>query len=318
MIRKNPIQPFIERFGVLIIDGGLATELEARGHDLSDELWSARLLKDDPDAIRQVHFDYLVAGADCVISASYQATVQGFVRTGLSEAEAEWLLQRSVELAREARDEFWSDEANREGRLRPLVAASVGPYGAFLADGSEYTGRYGLDEEELLSFHRRRWHLLSESGPDLLACETIPSAVEARALARLLAETPDMPVWFSFSCRDGEHISDGVPIVDCVEPLQRLPQVVAIGINCTAPRYISSLVRAVRSVTDKPVVVYPNSGEQYDATNKRWTGLSVPREFAEQSRAWREAGATLLGGCCRTGPHHVQQLRAQQLGQPHG
>jgi homocysteine S-methyltransferase len=306
---ENPIQPFIERYGLLILDGGLATELEARGYDLGDALWSARLLKDDPDAIRQVHYDYLAAGADCVISASYQATVQGFTRAGLSQAQAEQLLRRSVALAREARDQFWSEEANRAGRLRPLVAASVGPYGAFLADGSEYTGDYGLDVRELTSFHRRRWHILSESGPELLACETIPSAVEARALARLSAETPEMPAWFSFSCRDGAHINDGTPIIECVEPLERLPQVVAVGINCTAPRHIPSLVSAVRSVSTKPVIVYPNSGEQYDVVSKQWTGLSFPEAFAQQSREWRAAGASLLGGCCRTGPQHIRQLR---------
>lgn len=306
---RDPVRPFLERQGALVVDGGLATELEARGYDLSDELWSARLLRDDPEAIRQVHLDYLQAGADVIISASYQATVRGFMRRDMSEAEAEGLIRRSVALAREARDAFWEEGARRHGQLRPLVAASVGPYGAYLADGSEYMGDYGLDEEELVAFHRRRWHVLAESAPDLMACETIPSAVEARALSRLLRETPEMPAWFSFSCSDGRHLNDGTLFVDSVRRLDSLEQVVAIGVNCTAPRYIAELAAAARAVTEKPVIVYPNSGERYDAEAKVWRGESVPADFAQQSRSWNLAGAKLIGGCCRTGPQHIEEIR---------
>ena len=310
MLALDPIRPFFDAQAFLVVDGGLATELEARGFDLSDDLWSARLLRDAPEAILQVHRDYLEAGADCIISASYQATVPGFMTHGLSEAEAEALIERSVALARQARDAFWAVEGNRAGRLRPLVAASVGPYGAYLADGSEYTGDYDLDEAELVTFHRRRWHLLVAAGPDLLACETIPSFAEARALARLLPETPQMAAWFSFSCRDGQHVSDGTLLVDALSVLEPLPQVVAVGVNCTPPRFISELVRVARRVTAKPIVVYPNSGERYDVVNKRWQGLSVPERFGEQGEVWRAAGASLLGGCCRTRPGHIRQLRA--------
>lgn len=306
---RDPLRPFLERQGFLIVDGGLATELEARGYDLRDALWSARLLRDDPEAIRQVHLDYLRAGADVIISASYQATLPGFMRRGMSEMEAEALIRRSVALAREARDTFWAVEDNRRGRLRPLVAASVGPYGAYLADGSEYTGDYGLDEEQLLTFHRRRWHLLAESGPDVMACETIPSALEARALARLAPETPQMAAWFSFSCQDGRHLNDGSLFAESVRPLNDVEQVAAVGVNCTAPRYIPELAAAARAVTDKPIVVYPNSGEQYDVEERVWRGESAPADFAEQSRRWRTAGAALVGGCCRTGPRHIEAIR---------
>ena len=312
---EDPIRPFLERQGFLIVDGGLATELEARGYDLSDALWSARLLRDDPEAIRQVHADYLRAGADVVISASYQATAPGFVAWGVSEEEAEGLIRRSVALAREARDAFWAEEANRRGRLRPLVAASVGPYGAYLADGSEYTGNYDLDEEGLLAFHRRRWHLLAESGPDLMACETIPSAVEARALGRLLPETPEMAAWVSFSCRDGRHLSDGSRFVESVRRVDALEQAVAVGVNCTAPRYIPELAAAARMVTEKPVIVYPNSGETYDVEEKVWRGESAPADFAEACRFWRAAGAALVGGCCRTGPQHIEAMRKMMVEQ---
>ena len=304
----NPILPFLEKQGALILDGGLATELEALGCDLNDELWSARLLMDDPDLIMQVHAAYLAAGADCVISASYQASIPGFMARGMTETRAIELLRLSAQLAIEARDQFWAEEANRVGRIRPIVAASVGPYGAYLANGSEYTGDYDLDETELVEWHRRRWQLLAQSGVDLLACETIPSYHEARALHRLLRETPAASAWFSFSCRDGRHISDGTPLAQSASMLAEEAQVVAIGINCTPPRFIPSLIAEVRQVTDKPVVVYPNSGEEYDAVNGRWLGLSDADEFGTYSREWRKEGAALIGGCCRTRPAHIRQI----------
>lgn len=308
---KNPLTPFLEEQGYLIIDGGLATELEARGYDLNDALWSARLLADEPEAIRQVHLDYLRAGADVIITASYQATIPAFKARGMTEAEAIALIRRAVTLAREARDEFWAVAANREGRLRPLVAASVGPYGAYLADGSEYSGTYGLTEAELVAFHRQRWQILVESGPDLLACETIPSATEARALARLLPETPEMVAWFSFTGRNEREISDGTPFAKVVRELDPVAQVAAIGINCTPPRFVPGLVTEARAETEKPIVVYPNSGERYDAERKIWLGLSVPDKFAAQSVQWRAAGANLIGGCCRTGPAHIREVREE-------
>jgi homocysteine S-methyltransferase len=305
---SNPITPFIEEHGVLILDGGLATELEQHGEDLSDELWSARLLVENPDLIRRVHHDYYDAGADCCTSASYQATLAGFVQRGMTEDQAIALLRLAVYLVMEARDEFWSVPHNRAGRLRPLVAASIGPYGAFLADGSEYTGNYDLGEAGLVEFHQERWHILAGAGADILACETIPSYSEAKALLRLLDETPDTFAWFSFSCRDGEHINDGTPITRCASLLADSEQVAAIGINCTSPRFIPQLIRAVAGETDKPIIVYPNSGETYDPIRNRWLGESVPAEFGTYSREWRKLGAGLIGGCCRTTPAHIRQI----------
>ncbi len=303
------IKPFIARQGVFIVDGGLATELEWRGYDLADELWSARLLLDDPDAIRQVHADYLQQGADCVISASYQATLPGLVRRGLTEEAAADLLRLSVRLALAARDEFWATAANRTKRLRPLVAASIGPYGAYLADGSEYTGRYSLSAAELAEWHRPRWRILAASGADLLACETIPSWEETVALAELLRETPDMPAWVSFSARDGAHISDGTPLARCAALLDAIPNVVAVGVNCTPPRLMPALITAVQSATSKYVIVYPNSGERYDVTCKCWRGDTDPATYGSISREWRKMGAALIGGCCRTRPAHIRQIR---------
>ena len=226
---------------------------------------------------------------------------------GMPADEARRLIRLSVQLAAEARDAFWSAGPHAK-RLRPLVAASVGPYGAYLADGSEYTGAYDLDEEGLVAFHRERWVLLSGSGADLLACETIPSFAEARALATLLADTPGAWGWFSFSCRNGADISDGTPLADCAAYLAGRPGVAAIGINCTPPRFIPDLIRAVTAVTELPVIVYPNSGERYDAAGKRWLGESVPAEFGTFSREWRKLGAALIGGCCRTTPDHIRQI----------
>ena len=214
------LEPFLGEQGVLILDGGLATELETRGADLSDDLWSARLLLEDPASIRRLHFDYFEAGADVAISASYQASFEGFARRGLSRKQSVDLMQRSVHLAREARHQFLAatdlaEEANR--RLPPLVAASVGSYGAFLADGSEYTGEFGLSKKALIDWHRPRMEALLGAEPDLLACETVPCLEEGEALVELLAEYGETPAWISFSCRDDERVCRGEPISRCVE-----------------------------------------------------------------------------------------------------
>ena len=307
----NPIKPFVDRNGAFILDGGLATQLEARGEDLGDTLWSARLLLDDPALIGQVHADYLLAGADCIIAASYQATIPGFMSRGLSEIEAKELLGFAVALAVEERDKYWSALAKgeRARRIRPLVAASVGPYAAYRADGSEYTGKYDLGEADLVEFHRKRWFVLAESAADIMACETIPVFDEARALARLLTETPEWSAWFSFTCRDGQHIVDGTPIHECASFLSEFEQVAAIGVNCSPPHIIPSLIEELRKATDKLIVVYPNSGEVYDVQRHLWRGEAVPAEFGTFSREWRKLGAAAIGGCCRTTPAHVRQIR---------
>jgi homocysteine S-methyltransferase len=287
----------------LVLDGGLATRLEAYGRDLGGGLWSARLLAEEPEVVRRVHRDYFEAGADVAIAAGYQASVPAFTARGYGRAEAERLVVRSVELALAERDAFGSG----------LVAAGVGPYGAALADGSEYTGAYDLDEDGLYRWHRDRWRLLTGAGADLVACETIPSLAEARALARLIRETPGVRAWVSFSCRDGERVSDGTPMREAVAdlaPLHADGGLVAVGVNCTAPRFVPSLVRTV-AAAGVPAVAYPNSGETWDAAGRRWTGTSEPEEFGAAARVWHEAGAALVGGCCRTGPEHIRSIRAR-------
>jgi homocysteine S-methyltransferase len=316
----NPVSSILDRYPALVIDGALATELERRGCDLKDDLWSAKILLEQPEIIKQVHLDYFKAGADCAITASYQATVEGFQKWGLNETESIDLIQKSVRLAIEARDEFWSDPANHAGRPKPFVAASVGPYGAFLADGSEYRGNYGLSEKDLMEFHRPRMKALIEAGADpstrpvgqsgqcMLACETIPCLIEAQALAKLLREFPDVSAWISFSAREERHISEGQAFADCVKELEDHPQIAAIGINCTSPKYIPSLISKAKNVTEKPILVYPNSGETYNAEKNDWNGDAVVDSFGEHARQWYKAGARLIGGCCRTTPEDIRVI----------
>ena len=303
----NVIEERLAVQDVIVLDGAFATELEARGFSVNDALWSAKALFERPDLVREVHLDYLRAGADVVTSASYQATVEGFMKRGFSKEEAAALIQKSIQLAQEARDLYL---AEREGNGRvPFVAASVGPYGAYLADGSEYRGDYGIDEDALVAFHAERLALLAEEKPDLLACETLPCLVEARAIVRVLREKKiRIPAWFSFSCRDAAHISDGMEIAVCARWLDTVPEAAAIGLNCTAPQYVESLIGEIRRETTKPIVVYPNSGETYDASDKSWHGAA--EDFGTIARRWRTAGARLIGGCCRTTPREIADIAA--------
>lgn len=308
---RSPVAEMIDRLDtddLLLLDGALATELQQRGADISGPLWSARLLVDDPQAIRQLHWDYLKAGADCLITATYQATLPGLLEAGLNSQQAAEVWDCAVRMAVEARQLFVDDPLSKSDRPAPLIAASIGPYGAYRHDGSEYTGDYGLSLTELVDFHRERIHQLAASEADLLACETIPSLLEARALAEVLAEVPTTPVWLSFSCRDEQHICHGERIADCGQLLDEVPQVVGIGVNCTAPQFVEPLIENLRAQTEKPIVVYPNSGETWDKGRRCWTGTASCEDFVQAAQRWRAAGARLIGGCCRTGPEHIRAL----------
>lgn len=313
---SNPLTPFLERQGVALLDGGLATALEARGHDLADPLWSARVLLEEPSAVSDVHAAYLAAGADCITTATYQATFEGFERRGLARADAAETLRHGVELAIGARNAFWADSESREGRLRPLVAASVGPYGAFLADGSEYTGRYDLDVDGLEAFHAPRWALLASSDADLLACETIPSLEEARALLRLVERTPGRWAWLSFQCRDDAHLADGTPFEEAARLCMSCSGVAAVGVNCVSPEHVSPLLDRARRQGPTALAAYPNSGEEWDPVRKAWTGPASGTDPAALVAAWRDRGARLIGGCCRTGPDEIARMRRSLLGTP--
>ncbi len=294
-----------------MLDGGLATELENRDHVLDTPLWSAALLQAQPEAIRAVHLDFLKAGADCIVTASYQASIEGFCSLGMTRGEAEGLLRRAVDVALEARERFVNAPSIRTPeRRRPLIAASIGPYGAYLADGSEYRGHYPVGKHELRAFHEPRWKILVDCQPDLLAIETIPSYPEAVVLRDLLECTPEMPAWVSFACQDARRINDGADIEECARLYATCPQIVAIGVNCTAPRHVPSLIQHIlKAAPDKEVVVYPNSGETFDPVGKRWTGVCDPIDFGAQARHWHTEGARLIGGCCRVGPGHIRAMR---------
>ena len=307
----DPIAAWLAHRPLMILDGALATELETRGADLKDPLWSAKLLIEAPDLIRAVHLDYFHAGADVATTATYQASFEAFAARGIDAAGARRLMLSAVGLACSARDEFWADDRVHAGRTRPLIAASIGPYGAMLGDGAEYRGGYDASDAALEAFHRPRLDALADSGADLFACETIPSAREALVLAQLLAAYPRMTAWISFSCRDGAHTCEGQPIEAAVAALNDHPRVAAVGVNCTAPGYIPSLLERMRGATSKPLIVYPNSGERYDADAKCWRGNAAGTPFAAAARGWYAAGARLIGGCCRTGPADIRALRSQ-------
>ncbi len=293
---------------VAILDGGLATELEARGHDLADPLWSARVLLGEPEAIADVHRAYFAAGATIATTASYQATVPGFERVGLDRAAALQAISRAVELARRARDEHATTTGARPGHL--LVAGSVGPYGAMLANGSEYRGDYDPGPATLRDVHAPRIEALLEGGVDLLALETIPTVREAEVLVRLVAES-GAQAWLSYQCRDGRSTAAGERIDTAVSLVDDVPTIVAVGVNCTAPRHLPGLLAAAASATTRPLIAYPNDGDRWDPAARSWVGSEPEAAFDPVTVAgWTRFGATWLGGCCGTGPTEIGALAA--------
>jgi homocysteine S-methyltransferase len=304
-IDKTKFPSLIREGRVVTLDGGLATELESQGHDIDGVLWSALLLKTNPEAIVAAHKAYLGAGAEIIVSASYQASRAGFHQLGIAAEDADALILSSVSLARQAIVEFQNENKNQRSRL---VAASIGPYGAVLMDGSEYTGDYGVPRAVLRDFHEQRLALLDSSDADVLACETIPSLDEAMVLADLLAEVKT-PAWISFSCRNADQISDGTPITKAAALFADHPNVLALGVNCTAPQHVASLVKSIaHAAPNKAILAYPNSGERYEATDNSWSGDASDIEFATATKSWVAAGASLVGGCCRVGPGHIAAL----------
>ncbi|MET8576886.1 homocysteine S-methyltransferase [Streptomyces sp. NPDC005012] len=296
----TPPTPFADALAsgdALVLDGGMSNQLEAAGHDLGDGLWSARLLAERPDAVTEAHLAYYEAGADVAITASYQATFPGFAWRGIPGPEAARLMALSVDLAREAAVRARAGGVDR----RLYVAASAGPYGAMLADGAEYRGRYGLTVAELERFHRPRLEALAAAGPDVLALETVPDAVEAEALLRAVRGL-GVPAWLSYTV-DGGRTRAGQPIEDAFALVAGAEEVVAVGVNCCAPEDVAAAVATASRVTGRPVVAYPNSGESWDAASRSWAGGSAFDPAA--ARAWRTAGARLIGGCCRVGPGTV-------------
>lgn len=297
--------------GVTLLDGGLATELERRGHDLSDDLWSARLLRDDPGEVRDTHLAFFRAGARVATTASYQASVEGFAAQGVPEAQARRLIASSVALAREA-----ADVAAQEDGVRRQVAASVGPYGAVLADGSEYSGDYGVTDRHLRDFHGPRLELLAAAGPDLLAVETVPSEQEATVLLGLLDElSTGVPAWLSLTCADASTTRRGEDAARVFGLAAGADTVVAVGTNCTAPEHVRVLVTTAVAASGKPAVAYPNSGETWDGAARTWGGDGAGVDPVA-AQGWVAAGARLVGGCCRVGSRDIARLAAGLSAQP--
>ncbi len=299
---KNPVDQRLQEVPFLILDGALATELEQKGFDLNDPLWSARFLIEAPEQIERVHHDYFEVGADVAITSSYQASIEGFKQRHITTEEAQALIRQTVTLAQDAR--------TRSGKSAALIAGSVGPYGAYLADGSEYRGHYGVSADVLEAFHRPRIEALIEAGADLLAFETIPSLEEAVVLFGILEAFPEVSAWLTFSLQDATHISEGTPLAICIETIGQHPQLVAIGANCFPASYATDFIRHVKTLTSVPIIVYPNSGEVYDPVAKTWSGTNQCTSFQTIAKTWYEAGARLIGGCCRTSPEHIAQIRS--------
>lgn len=310
------LEDFLEKVGgCAVIDGGFATQLELHGASINDPLWSALCLINSPHLISKVHLEYLEAGADILVTSSYQATLPGFMSRGLSLEQGEKLLEKSVKLATEARDVFWEtvEKIDDHTYNRALVAASIGSYGAYLADGSEYSGYFGpdVDLNKLKDFHRRRLQVLVEAGPDLLAFETIPNKLEAQAVVELLEEeNVEIPSWICFSSVDGINAPSGETFAECLEVLNKSKRIAAVGINCAPPQFVHNLIQKFNELTEKVIVVYPNSGETWDGVAKRWMPSKCfnDEKFKVLAKRWHDSGAKLIGGCCRTTPSTIRGL----------
>jgi homocysteine S-methyltransferase len=298
---------------IRVLDGGLATELERRGCDISGPLWSAHVLDHAPEVIAAVHLDYLRAGADCIATASYQVSARGYREIGRASAHAANALRLSVELAEQARAYYALENP------RPTwIAASLGPYGAALHNGAEYHGRYDIGFEDLVAFHAERLAVLARTSADLIAFETIPSREEAQAILHALEQTPQLAAWISFTCRDAILIAHGEPLHEAAAVAAASPQVVAVGINCTPPDRIAALIlEALRGSSGRnPIIVYPNSGETWDAATRTWNGDANAAGYGALARGWFAAGAQAVGGCCRTGPAHIAAVAAAVRANP--
>lgn len=293
---------------IMIIDGSMSTALENLGANLNSDLWTAETLAHQPELVRQVHINYFRAGADCGITCSYQATILGLMKHSYTEQEAEEIITRSVQVFLDARNQWWESEGKNSGRSYPLCLAGIGPYGAYLADGSEYTGNYSIDSEALEKFHRRRIELLHDAGADILLFETQPSMSEVMIEAEI-AEELNADYWVSFSCRDGKHINEGNNISECARKLSEgYPHLKMIGVNCTKPEYIVSLIHELKEATNLPIGVYPNSGEVYDPETKTWTHSEDMLDFGTYALSYMMAGASAVGGCCTTTEKHIMQV----------
>jgi homocysteine S-methyltransferase len=306
----NIVEKIVSRYPFVILDGGFATELEKKGFSLKDHLWSAKIIAEAPDAVRDVHLSYLKAGADCIITSSYQATVPGFISAGYSRIEAVDLIGKSVEIAKDAIRLFHESAPDMSKRPEPFIAASAGCYGAYLADGSEYRGDYHLDITGYKNFHRERVDILVEAGAGVIAFETFPCMEEAAAVAELMDEYSDIQYWIVFTVKDALCTSHGDNFRDCIKLLHGRKNIIAAGINCSPPEFISPILDSLDAELRKNFAVYPNSGEHYRTDCSCWEDDPSASDYRRLTGEWYSKGAVLIGGCCRTGPDDIAEIKS--------
>jgi len=305
-MKQNCIEKTLEKYPFIVLDGGLATELERKGFVLKDRLWSARVLVEHPEAVRDVHLSYLSAGADCITTSSYQATVRGFLAEGFSPSEARELIVTSMRLAKEAIDIYNESSGKDKSGPVPFIAASAGCYGAYLADGSEYRGDYHLTKKEYMDFHRERLDILISAGADLIAFETFPSFEEAEAVSDLMDEFKDIFYWIVFTVKDHIHTSHGDILADCIRMLSGKKNISGAGINCSQPEFVTPAIELLDKKIN--IVVYPNSGEHFYTDCSCWRDDHGAGDYSKLAPEWFGKGAKIIGGCCRTGPDDIRKI----------
>lgn len=303
LMMHDPFSPWLDTGRTVILDGGLGTELERRGHRELGRLWSSALVKTNPTALREVHREFLLAGANVIATATYQAAMPTLLDCGHDRESATLVLRDAVALALGERDAHAPDA---------LVAASIGPFGAHLADGSEYTGRHSMTVDELFDFQSARWHILAESAADIIACETMPSLPDVLACARLLRETPWLRAWISLMCGDADHLADGTSLAEVLAILNDVPNLAAVGANCIPPKLAPAIMDTFRHATSLPLIVYPNASNTWNTEAGSPAEELSPEEFAAESQMWRSHGASIVGGCCKTTPAHIRALSERQ------
>ena len=288
----------------VVLDGAMSTPLEKLGADTNNDLWTAKALIDNEELVYEVHKMYFEAGADLIITDTYQANVQAFEKVGYSEKEARNLIKKAVKIAQKARDDY----ENRTGKHN-YIAGTIGPYGAYLANGSEYRGDYELSVEEYQQFHLPRIEELVNAGVDILAIETQPKLDEVLAILELLKEKyPQQKVYVSYTLSDDDTISDGTPLPRAIHALEDYSQVIAVGINCVKLELVEPALKNMKEITDKNLIVYPNSSAVYDPKSKTWSQPKTSATFEELIPNWYEAGARIIGGCCTTGPKEIKAV----------
>ncbi|WP_281165595.1 homocysteine S-methyltransferase [Liquorilactobacillus sicerae] len=299
---KSPFTQLLKQKGILVSDGAMATELEKLGVDTANDLWSATALLTAPGKITQVHRSYFAAGAMIATTNTYQANFAAFKKRGLNPEQFQQLIKQAVDCARQA-------QSSAKVPNETLVAGSVGPYGAYLADGSEYTGDYRLTKAEYQAFHYLRIKALLAAQVDVLAFETQPNFTEVQALVDLLAtKFPHITAWVAFSIKDPQHLCDGTPLAQAATWLNDQPRIKAVGVNCTDLLQITPALQTLKKSSIKPLIVYPNNGDQYDPITKKWQSKHLSPKFSSLAPQWEKNGARIIGGCCRTTPGEIAAI----------